>query len=353
MGIRAAMKYAYSNTRVKAMESKLIRKDTFERMLAAKEPGSVAAMLLQTEYKSDVEKLGGTKTMAMLIDFALSKNLGRATSKLISVAPNDQREIMASIAGVWDVNNMKLVIEGVASDKNFDYISRYIVESEYVSADVVKEALGAKSVEGAIERLISKTPYSKFLKESLEAYRKTHNPLEAADALERAYYTELNSTLQKLTSIDRDAAALIRKRADMKNILTLMEAKKHGDDLAGVSSHLIPIGSLSAQALEKLFRESKNVEALAEKVKTFDLKSAVSSYQESKNKPILLFEIAMLNDIFKSALRHIRHSTLSFGVLIAFLYLKEIEAFTLRVLIKGKGYGLSDEEIRGMISWLR
>lgn len=352
VGVRSAMRYAYSNTRVKAMESKLIRNEMFGRMLAAREPESIAAMLLQTDYKSDIEKLGGVKAMSALIDFALSKNLGRETSKLISITPEKQRGIITAIAGVWDIGNIKLAIEAASSGKGFDDISRYIVDSKYVGPEVVKEALGAKSVEGMIEKLMLKTPYSDVLKQALNTYKKSHSSVDANGTLERAYYMQLGSTITQLVKIDKEAAALIRKRIDMKNILTLMEAKRQNSDFSRVSDHILPNGSIPAQKLEKIFKGAKNVESLAESVKLFNLKGAVAEYAASKSKPLLLFEIAMLNEIFADALHGVRHSILSFGVIIAFLYLKEIETFTLRILIKGKSYGLTDQEIRGMISWL-
>ncbi len=352
-GIRAAMKYGYSSTRVKAMESKLVRKETFERMLAAKDPGSIAAMLLQTDYKPDVEKLGGVKVMDTLVDFALSKNFGRETSKLISIAPKDQRGIVIAIVGVWDVSNMKMLIEAVDSGKSFESISKYIVESQYVGPEVAKEAMNAKSVEGAIEKLMAKTPYSALLRAALDTYKKTHSAAEANNALEIGYYMKLGSTIRTVMKLDKDAADLMRKRIDMRNVLTLLQAKRYGSDFSKISSSILPNGTIGAKTLEKMFRDSRDINTLAEGVKTFNLKQALASYNESKNKPLLVFEIAMLNEIFASALRGVRHSVLSFGTIVAFLYLKEIEVFTLRILIKGKSYGLSDEEIKGMISWLR
>jgi len=352
-GIRQSTKYAYSSTRVKAMESNLLKKDTFERMLAAKEPGSIAAMLLQTDYKPEIEKLGGAKAMDTIVDFALSRNLGRETSKLISIAPKDQRDIVTSIAGMWDVNNMKLLLEAVGSGKSFDDISKYVIDSRYMGPNVVSNAMTAKNVEGAIEKLIAGTPYSSLLRQALDVYRKTHSTTEANNAIEMGYYSQLGSTIDRVMKLDKEAAALIRKRIDMRNVLTLLQAKRYESDFTKVATHLLPNGTVSAKSLEKLFKNAKDVPALAESVKFFNLKQALASYNESKNKPLLLFEIAMLNEVFTSALKGVRHSMLSFGTIVAFLYLKEIEVFTLRILVKGKAYGLSDAEIRGMISWLK
>ncbi len=350
-GFRAAMKYAYSSTRVKAMESKLISRETLNRMLAAKDAGSIAAMLLQSDYKSDIEKVGGTGAMAPLVDFALSKSLGRETGKLITIAPKDQKGIISMIAGAWDIGNIKLAIETVGSGKDFDSISRYLIESKYAGMSAIKEAMGAKSVDGFLEKLMLRTPYSKQLRSALDAYRKTHSATDAGSALEKAYYIQLGSVIGQLKRIDKDAYDLIRKRIDLRNALTLMRAKRQGAEFPRIAGFLLPNGSLGPQRLEKMFKDSRSVESIAENLRIFNLKQAIAAYEESQSKPLLIFEIAMLNEIFKSALRGVRHSVLSFGSLIAFLYLKEIEVFTLRILIKGKSYGLGDQEIKSMISW--
>ncbi len=347
------MKYAYSNTRVKAMESKLVGRETLERMLAAKEPGSIAAMLLQTEYKTDVEKLGNVREMSELIDFGLSKNLGRETSKLISIAPKDQRAMMVAIAGRWDVSNIKILLEAVASKKSYESVSRYIIDSKYTGQSVAKEVMASKSVEDAISWLSLHTPYPSLLEGALSAYKRTRSAADASDALEYEYYLRLGKTINRLAGVDRGAADLIKSRIDMRNVLLLLEAKKHGADFASISGRLLPNGRMQAGALEKLFRDARSVEGLAESVKIFDLKNAVAEYGSGKTRPLMVFEIAMLNEIFRKALSGIRHSVLSFGALVAFLYLKEVEAFTIRILIKGRSYGLSDAEIRGMISWLK
>lgn len=352
-GIKSAMKYGYSSTRVKAMSSKLIKKDTFHKMISAKEAGSIAAMLLQTEYRSDIEKLGGIKAMDTLIDFALSRNLGRNASRLISIVPKDQRNIMMAIAGVWDIENMMLAIEAAGSGKSYDSVSTYIIEAEYVGPEVVKDAIAAKSVDGAIERLSRRTPYGALLKDARENYRKTHNPVEAAMTLQTGYYKKLGSVIGRLMLIDNEAASLIKRRIDMRNILTMMKAKKQGLDFSKVGDYILPNGSIGTERLEKVFKNARDVETIAENMKEFNLKQATTDYRANKNRPLLVFEIAMLNDVFAKALRTVRHSVLSFGAVVAFLYLKEIEVFTLRVLIKGKSYGLSDDEIKGMISWFK
>jgi len=66
---------------------------------------------------------------------------------------------------------------------------------------------------------------------------------------------------------------------------------------------------------------------------------------------LLDFEISMRNQIFNASLKLLRLSSLSFGSLVDYVYLKEIEVFTLRALIKSKEYGLTKEEVSRLVVW--
>lgn len=352
-GARAAMLYGYSNTRVKAMESKLIGEETFERMLATKDTNSIIGMLLQTTYKESIEQFGGIKAMDTLIDFVLSKDLGGETSKLIDIAPKKQKGLVTAIVGIWDIENIKTMIAALGSNKSFNEIDRYIINTRYADAEKIKEAMETKHVDAALGQLMKNTPYKEILKRAIETYNKSKDLMAVKAVVEREYYKELGSTILRLGKLDRGAADLVKDRIDMKNILTVLRAKKYNIPFAEIRESLIPNGSMNQNYFEKAFGGAKDVQSLTPMMKNFDLKKAVEGYNSSKNRPLILFEISMMNQIFEKALHTIRHSVLSFGTIIAFFYLKEIEAFTLRILIKSKSYSLTDEEIRMMVGWLK
>jgi V/A-type H+-transporting ATPase subunit C len=350
-GFRDAIRYGYSNTRVKAMESKLVAREVMERMLAAKEMESIGAMLLQTSYKGYIEEFGGTKAMDKLIDFALSKSLGRETNKLVDVAPTVRKGLVRSIVGIWDMSNAKFMVGAMVTGKGFDDISRYLIDSKYVSAARVREAMSTNSVESALGKLAAATPYKQEFKAALDAYRKSKDAAEVDSAIDVAYYAKLGDTIVELRKINRESADLIARRIDLKNALTLLNAKRHGAGFAEIRGYLVRNGSVSIDALGRAYESSKGVDALAGAISAFDLKQTAAEYSAGKGKSLMVFEIAMMNELFRDSLKAVRHSVLSFGTIIAFLYLKEMEVSTLRILVKGRSYGLGEDEIRKMITW--
>ncbi len=213
--------------------------------------------------------------------------------------------------------------------------------------------MAAGNVEGAIAKLAAATPYKEELKAALAAYRKSRNAMEVDSAIDVAYYAKLGSTIEKLRKINKESAELIARRIDLKNALTLLNAKRHGMEFSEIRNYLVRNGGVGTGAMGKAYEGSKSVDALAAAIGAFDLRQAAAEYSAGKGRSLMVFEIAMMNELFRDALKTVRHSVLSFGTIIAFLYLKEMEVSTLRIIIKGRGYGLAEDEIRRMITWSR
>ena len=92
-----------------------------------------------------------------------------------------------------------------------------------------------------------------------------------------------------------------------------------------------------------------SVEAFAKEVKAPGMKEALESYKASKQ--LIAFEIGLRNAILIKSMKTLRHSVLSFGTIISYVYSKEIEVLTLRILVKSKAYGLSKDEVSKLITW--
>ncbi len=350
-GYDAAALYGYSNSRVKAMESKLIKQDMLERMFAAKDTASIIAMLMQTSYKPYIEQFGGVAKMDKLIDSALSKSLGNETSKLMTIAPLVQKKVVRAVLGRWDIYNIKLVIEAKATGRKFDSIENYVIDSNYVGMKKVRDAMEEGSVDTAISKLMQNSAYQDILKEALNVYKKDGNIMAVNATIDRMYYTQLSNIIYRLVDVDPWANGLVKMDIDMKNALMLIRAKRQEMKFEHVKEYLAFNGRVSIEAWQKIYDASRDLNSFLNNISVFDLKQAIGIYTGSKNKSLLLFEIAMRNQIFAEAIKTLKHSVLSFGALIAYFYLKEIEVFSLRILIKGKTYGLSDDEVKRMIIW--
>ncbi|MDE1860644.1 MAG: V-type ATPase subunit [Candidatus Micrarchaeota archaeon] len=350
-GSAAARHYGYSSARVKAMQSRLISRKTMQDIANAKDIGTIISILFQGDYKHDLEEFGGLEIKSELIDFALSKNLAKNVAKLVQISPTTERKPIRAIAGKWSLYNIKTAIEAKARKQGYEHISRYIIDYGRYDAAAINEAMREDSVEGMINKFMINSEYKDILREALETYRKTKSTAEAVAIIDRDYYKMLGDVIIGMRVIDNPSARIIKMDIDMKNIIYLIKAKRTGVKFAALSGSLIENGNISVQELEQIYNTSKDIESMVLQAKGYDLKSAVEQYRQNKSKQLLVFEIGIRNSIFNSSMRLLSHSILSFGTILAYAYMKEIEIFTLRILINSRLYGLSKDEASKLIVW--
>ena len=123
------MKYGYSNTRAKAMESKLIDSATMRSIADAKDIDSVLAILFQTDYNAAITKFGGLEISTMMLDFAVSENMAERVNKIAQITPKSDKHMIRKIIARWDLSNVKRVLEAMDRKQPYDAISRYIISS--------------------------------------------------------------------------------------------------------------------------------------------------------------------------------------------------------------------------------
>jgi vacuolar-type H+-ATPase subunit C/Vma6 len=244
---------------------------------------------------------------------------------------------------------VKRVLEAMDRKQPYDAISRYVISSTEFTPIVLQDAMRADSIEGALSRLMRNAHYRNILGMALATYKKTGNVLDAMATIDIAHYMELAALAPELAKRHDASAKLLGMDIEMRNIITLIRAKRKDLTFAQISPSLIRNGGIKTKALAKLYNSSDSVVAFASKVKSFDLKNAAEAYKT--NGQLLSFEISMRNQIFNASLKLLRLSVLSFGSLVDYVYLKEIEVFTLRALVKSKEYGLAKEEISKLVVW--
>ena len=342
-------RYAYSTARVKAMESTLIKKEEIEKIINSKDQESIISILLQTDYKKELDQLGG-KEKGEILDFALSKNLASNVGKLITITPMEDKSITRAVLGKWDIYNIELAIDAKARKIGFEEISKYIIDYGPYNMASLKEAYEEESVEGLISKMMINSPYKEMLSQALEAYWKRNNAIQASITIDKLYYQKLGLLMPRIRSLSNGAAKIIKLDIDMKNILMLMRSKKYNMPFNEIKDDFIPSGSIALEELRLIYENSKNEEEVARSLKVFDLSKEAELYK--KEKRLFIFEIGMRSRIFKESISVLSHTLLSFGTLLAYAYIKESEVLMLRILSKGREYGLPEKELIEMMPWM-
>lgn len=341
--------YSYSSARVKAMESNLIGPQVMRSIIDASSIDAALSILFQQPaYKDSIAKYGGTSIKRNLIDFALSRNFAESINKLVEIAPTAQRKLMRSLVGKWDIQNIRLAIEAKDRGLSFESIQPNIIDTS-VNSTVIKEAMRESTVEGLLARLAINSPYAEAIKAASAAYSKSRSVTDAMSALDVAYYASRSGVIYEISSAHYQSALIIKTEIDSKNILTMIRAKKIGFKWQQIEGYIIANGTVPKKELEHLYESSHSMEDMVQHVTKFDLKESLEVYK--KTGQLVSFEIGMNNNILNKGLSVLKPTILSFGTMIAYIYLKELEVRTLRIAINSKIYGLAPEDVTRLIAW--
>ena len=347
-GYGAAVLYGYSNAYVKAIESKLISKAAMQGISNASDIHSILSILINTEYKKSLEDFGGMDITTEMIDFALSKNLGESINRLSDITPLLKKKVMISYIAKWDLYNIKLSLEAKDRVQKPDTISKYLINTNFYNSAFIRQAMEeSANVEDLLIKYTVNSPYKRILQRGIETYKKSHSILEVNIELDKAYYENIGRMLFELGNEEHSIYMIIRNEIEMKNIMSLLRAKRGGLSFERIKPFLISRGFSDENSLMSAFESSKDIDELVQQISRFDLKPALEDYKKTGN--LLYFEIKMRKEIFEMSNKSLRHSVLCFGTIFEYMYQKEIEVSMLRLIVKAVQYNLNKTELSAML----
>jgi len=287
--------YSYTNTRVRVMKSELIDPAEYSKLMKMS-LDQIARYLQETGYKKEIDELGAKYSEANLIEFALNKNLANSFKKILGFSLKDSKESIKLFLKKYDVWNIKTILRGKQSNESDEEIIQNLVPAGDFTEEFLKEAVKkSASVKDAVE-FFRKTPYYETLK------KHSGNLTELEDELDVNYHAE------RISSAKGKIKALYEEKAKGIDALNEARAKETKIEL----KRILPV--------EKS-RKSRPVENI--KKARIELRKSLS---EKGRKMVNKFERTT-------------------SPVIGYFFAKENEIDNLRIIVRGKHSGLSQELI--------
>lgn len=351
-----ALKYGYSNARVRAMKGLLIKSATLSEMVRVASIEGVIELLQRTAYKSDLSSASASFTHSRLVEIAASRNFARAAEKVIKMAPKSDKAALSSLLLKWDMINLKTILHAKKLGKSFDEIRPALFPVGGMDEDDFRRIL--KTDERDLFREVRRTRLGEQLLEKewgqsgmdiagvfKTAFANVDSFIKHESELDTYIYLVIDRSLRSTGSKEAARIAEILKlEIDAKNILIIERLKKHNADRSRIMKSLIRGGTIGDSTLGKLI-EAKDLAATTILVRHKFPRLSVPADEHDLGK----LEIALEKAISAQRLDAFYTSILSIGVLIGFLLLKEEEVSNLRKIAKGKEFGMNDDQIKDML----
>ncbi len=352
-----ALKYGYSNARVKAMKGLLLNPSFLDELIKVGSIDAMTELLQRTGYKNDISDASLEYNGSQLIEMAASKNFVRTVQKLGRLTPKEDRQAVRTLLVKWDLTNLKTMIHARQLGKTYDEVKHYLFPVGGLSEDDFRRIMTVDERE--IFREIKRTELGKqmlststahFSKRMWEKFRtalKSVDMFLQMETIVDAYiYLLMDRGLAELKNREiENIRKILKKEIDAKNIMIIERLKKHNTDPAKIKGNLIRGGTLTDGLINKII-EVKDLQTLLNLVKT---KFRLHDIKDVGTPTLTDLEIALEKSLATQKTAAFYRATLSVGVIVGFLLLKEEEINNLRKIAKGKEFGISEEKVREML----
>ena len=350
-----ALKYGYSNARVRAMKGLLLNSSTLNDLIRVGTVEGMVELLQRTGYKNDLSAASVEYSGSRLIELAASRNFARTVQKLLRLTPKEDRPVVRALLVKWDLLNLKTIMHARRLKLGYDDVKPYLFPVGGLNEDDFKRMMKAE------EREIFKEVKRTELGEQMLSTSTAHFSRQMWETFKNAM-RNLNTFMQMETIVDaymyllmdkalsdvggREVSSIrgiLKREIDAKNILIIERLKKHNADRKRITDSLIRGGTMSETLVGKLM-DAKDLPAV---VGLLRLKFPQLTIKD--NVDLAALEIALEKSVAAQKVLGFHRAILSVGVMVGFLLLKEEEINNLRKIAKGKEFSIPENDVREML----
>lgn len=329
--------YGYINARVRGMKAKLLGSAFYQSALDSTDFRAFTTTLSQTPYMRDLEEAQARGEGLGAVDRAVARNVYRTAHTLLSTADGQPRQLIGLLLMRFDLANIKAIARGKHAGKGLDEIQGSLFPAGELKPALLEQAATASDMAGAAQVLgLARTEMTAAFLAAARRYQNDQDLYALEVALDKAYYAALLSRAEEAKA----PAALVRylqREIDATNLRTALKVRGAGVDTAAL---FIPGGhEVKRSAFDAIVHDPETGALTALSSGAFGPAAQAAA---GGNLGAAEGEIRKVLD---TDARRLALDPLDIGVVVDYLRRKEAEAAQLRLIARGKFYGVPRETL--------
>ena len=339
--------YPYTYVRTAVMKSFLFKKDDYQKMLKMSF-SEIAKLLQDSNYKKEINALATELSGADLLELALNRNLAESFKKLIRIVPYELALLIKEYAKRKDIEDIKTILRGKFTKTDEKTIRNSITAAGTLSFDFIVSLLKKESIEEILKE--NKIVDFNLLKNGLKDLNEKNNLASIENSLDKYYYSHLmqfSKILPKEGALFRD---FLLKEVEVLNLLTLLRLKKAKFGKEAIKDFIIPFRGLSGSKIAAL-AALDDFDELSSTLEKTEYKNIISKGIEEfkKSGSLITLETELYKYLLRQSILLLHQHPLSIDVILGYMFAKDIEVRNLKIIIKGKQLGLSEDFIESQL----
>lgn len=328
-------RYGYAVARLRALENRLLDESILQRMIDCDTLEAAVKVLGETSYSAWLMELKSSQEF----DKAIEAELLHCYTEVETFVPDSG--LAALMRLVYDVHNVKTLLKSQILSESGEK-RRYDLLTSLGNIDAGKLTSAIDSEE------YWELPYgfSESIPAALSAWEQTHNMLAVEKVIDGAYFKALLQAAQKLAM--PQVEQWIRARIDGENLKTMLRLSRLHLDHAASAGFLHEGGTLPVNRLEPLPAEP--VENWGRMLAFSDIGALLLPFAESGSFSAQLVQYEKdLDNFLTGVIGRSRYGAFEPANVIRYLWIKELEAKNLRIVLVSVANGAEKDTIRGLL----
>ncbi|GMA46182.1 V-type ATP synthase subunit C [Tetragenococcus muriaticus PMC-11-5] len=322
------IQFSSANVRIRTYESRLLTKNTFDRMMAAEEAEDSYSILQETTYGDFIEDEDEVRDFEQVL-IAEKK---RTFDLVYNITP--VKSIVDLMALQYDYQNLKVLVKQEYTQEDF---SEFLVPMGSLPLSVLKELVNVRrsnQVDPIMNRCI----------EEVFQYIEDYDEIQAVDIIFDNYYWDHMVNLSQSEN-NENIERLVQRNIDVFNISTTLRSYLMGQRKGFINAVLQKGGTLDTnEMVEGISASLENFMDYMEQTSYQNL--VADSYDEiTQNKKLTSLDLNKDNFLMR---RLKEEKTTPFGpqAILGYLYAKEVEIKNLRMILVGKINKIPEETLQ-------
>jgi V/A-type H+/Na+-transporting ATPase subunit C len=329
--------FGYINARVRGMKARLLGPEFYSEALASTDFAAFTSILAQTPYARDVEEAQSRHSGLRAVDEAVGRSFYSSARKIRGFADGDPGRLIRMLLMRYDLQNLKAIARAKYAGRGAEDIRQALFPAGDLRPAVL-ENMAEQSELLAVAQLLtlSRHPLAPAFARAARDYQADGDLYKLEVALDRAYYRVLFEELEA-TQHPEGLTQHLRLEVDATNLRTAMKLRGAEAEPTTAAELFIPGGREVKRPIFDgvVLGDEGAFGALSDT--SFASVTASSTLAEAEN--------VIGGLLARSARKLYLADPLDIGVVLYYLHHKEVEAARLRLLARGKFYGVPSEAI--------
>ncbi len=342
MIINGVSAYANVTTRVRGMIGNLLGEETFVRLNACPDLSTLLAKLSETSYGSYLIGSQETQKFSRRAEYEIRKKLTHAFKVIISHAPAFARPLLTQSFKLYEVDNLKAVLRGIEIGEDWDKIRYMLFPMEDFPTLPFEKLVRKGTIEGAIQQLHN-TEYERELSIAFDRYRQEESLFPLEVALDLNYWRVLWNDIDALPHADEKIARKLIGMMVDKNNLTWAARYRiyHRLSESEIINYTLPFGYKIDDAVIRAIATDRNPYHLVAEI--YPEIAVEGNLEEKSSSNRQLNETLLTRLIYTACHQTFAAGTFNIGLLLAYLFVLEMEIQDLTLLIEAKALGVPSD----------